>query len=91
MAVQPGHRSILVVDVEGFTRDDRTGPIQLELRQTLRRTLQDALAAPPSARGRAPGRTPATGSCSPSAPRCLRAACWTRSSLTWPAGLTTTT
>src|SRR6266540_5263915 len=45
MAVQPGHRSILVVDIEGFTRDDRTGPIQLELRRTLRRALQDALAA----------------------------------------------
>jgi tetratricopeptide (TPR) repeat protein len=43
MVVQSEHRSILVVDIEGFTRGDRTSPIQLELQQRLRRLLHEAL------------------------------------------------
>jgi tetratricopeptide (TPR) repeat protein len=44
VAVQSEHRSVVVVDIEGFTRGDRTSPIQLGLRQDLRRLLQGALA-----------------------------------------------
>ena len=45
MAIQPEHRSILVVDIEGFARSDRMSPIQLALHQNLRRLLDDVFAA----------------------------------------------
>jgi hypothetical protein len=41
---QPEHRSILIVDIESFSRSDRINPIQLGLRRYLRRLLVDALA-----------------------------------------------
>jgi tetratricopeptide (TPR) repeat protein len=45
MAIQPEHRSILVVDIEEFSRRERTNPIQLDLHRDLRGLLQDALQA----------------------------------------------
>jgi Carbohydrate-binding module 48 (Isoamylase N-terminal domain)/Alpha amylase, catalytic domain len=43
MPTEPEHRSILAVDIEGFSRVERTAPIQLVLHQQLRRLLTDAL------------------------------------------------
>jgi hypothetical protein len=43
MAIQPEHRSILVVDIEEFSQ--RTNPVQLDLHRRLRRLLQGALQA----------------------------------------------
>jgi tetratricopeptide (TPR) repeat protein len=45
MAIQPEHRSILVVDIEGFSRSERTTPIQRDLHHHLHRLLQDVLHA----------------------------------------------
>jgi hypothetical protein len=42
--VHPEHRSLLVVDIEGFSRPERLNPIQLWLRRQLRRMLTDGLA-----------------------------------------------
>ncbi len=43
MPIQPEHRSILGVDVEGFGRLERTDPIRLRLHRTLRDLLADAI------------------------------------------------
>jgi len=43
MQVQPEHRSILAVDIEGFGRLDRTDPIRLGLHRQLRALLERAL------------------------------------------------
>jgi tetratricopeptide (TPR) repeat protein len=43
MAIQPEHRSILVVDIEAFSQ--RTNRVQLDLHRRLRRLLQGALQA----------------------------------------------
>ncbi len=43
MPIQPEHRSILAVDVEGFARLDRTDPIRLRVHKRLRRLLTNAL------------------------------------------------
>jgi hypothetical protein len=43
MAIQPEHRSILVVDIEAFSQ--RTNRVQLGLHRRLRRLLQGALQA----------------------------------------------
>lgn len=45
MPTQPQHRSILALDIEGFSRPERTNPIQLGLHQQLQRLLTDALRA----------------------------------------------
>jgi tetratricopeptide (TPR) repeat protein len=44
MAIQPEHRSILVVDVQGFSNPARTDPIRLRLREQLRCLLVGAFA-----------------------------------------------
>lgn len=43
MGIQPEHRSILAVDVEGFGRLNRTDPIRLGVHQRLRQLLTSAL------------------------------------------------
>lgn len=43
MAIQPEHRSILVVDIEEFSQ--RPNPVQLDLHRRLRRLVQGALQA----------------------------------------------